>query len=107
MPNYLIQVAYTADAWAAMVNNPQDRIAAVRPAVESVGGKVEAGYLAFGEYDLVAIVEFPDNAAAAAFSVATTSRGALKAFKTTPLMTMAEAQDAMSKAGSIQYEPPK
>jgi len=83
VPNNLIQVAYTPEAWAAMIKNPQDRIEAVRPAVESVGGKLDAGYLAFGEYDL-GIAEFPDNAAAAAFSVATTSRGALKAFKTTP-----------------------
>jgi uncharacterized protein with GYD domain len=107
MPYYLVQAAYTPEAWGAMVKNPQDRIAAVRPAVESVGGKIDAGYIAFGEYDFVAIAEFPDNAAAAAFSVATSSRGALKAIKTTPLLTMAEAQDAMKKAGSVQYEPPK
>ena len=52
-------------------------------------------------------MEFPDNAAAAAFSVATTARGALKSFKTTPLLTMAEAQNAMKAASSVQYEPPK
>ena len=51
MPNNLIQVAYTPEAWATMIKNPQDRIEAVRPAVESVGGKLDAGYLAFGEYE--------------------------------------------------------
>jgi uncharacterized protein with GYD domain len=107
MPYYLVQTAYTPEAWATMIKNPQDRIALVRPAIESVGGTIEAGYLSFGEYDLVAIVEFPDNAAAAAFSVATTARGALKSFKTTPLLTMAEAQNAMKAASSVQYEPPK
>ncbi len=107
MPYYLVQTAYTPEAWATMIKNPQDRVALVRPAIERVGGTIDAGYLSFGEYDLVAIVEFPDNAAAAAFSVATTSKGALKSFKTTPLLTMAEAQDAMKKAGSVGYEPPK
>ena len=101
MPKYLIQVVYTPEAWTTMIKNPQDRIAAVRPAIESVGGKIDDGYLSFGEYDLVAIAEFPDNAAAAAFSVATTSKGALKAFKTTPLLTMAEAQNAMKTMRSL------
>jgi uncharacterized protein with GYD domain len=107
MPKYLIQVAYTPEAWTTMIKNPQDRIAAVRPAVESVGGTIDDGYLSFGEYDLVAIAEFPDNVAAASFSLASTSGGALKAFKTTPLLTLAEAQDAMKKAGTVKYERPK
>jgi uncharacterized protein with GYD domain len=107
MPYYMVQTAYTPEAWATMIKNPQDRISIVRPAIESVGGKIDVGYLSFGEYDLVAIVEFPDNTAAAAFSVATTSKGAVKAFKTTPLLTIEEAQDAMRKASSVTYEPPK
>jgi uncharacterized protein with GYD domain len=107
MPYYLVQTAYTPEAWATMIKNPQDRIAAVRPAVESVGGTIDEGFLSFGEYDLVAIVEFPDNVAAAAFSLVSTSGGALKAFKTTPLLTLAEAQDAMKKAGTVTYDPPK
>ncbi len=107
MPNYLIQLAYTPEAWAAMIKNPQDRIAAVRPLIEGLGGTIDAGYLSFGEYDLVAIAEFPDNVTAASFSVASTAGGAFKAFKTTPLLTIAEAQDAMKKASSIKYQPPK
>jgi uncharacterized protein with GYD domain len=107
VPNYMIQVAYTPEAWATMIKNPQDRIAAVRPAVESVGGTIAEGFISFGEYDLVAIAEFPDNVAAASFSVATTARGAIKAFKTTPLLTIAEAQAAMKQASTVKYEPPK
>ena len=76
MAHYLIQAAYTSDAWAAMVKDPQDRIEAVRPVVESLGGRVVAGYLAFGEYDITAIVELPDNEAAAAFAMAAAAGGA-------------------------------
>jgi uncharacterized protein with GYD domain len=107
MPYYLIQTAYTPESWAKMVNNPQDRVELVRPAIEGFGGRIEAGYIAFGEYDFATIVEFPDNTTAAAFSIAVSSKGGLKAFKTTPLMTMAEAQEAMKKAGASTYEPPK
>lgn len=106
MPHYLLQVAYTPEAWATMSKNPQDRIEAVRPAVERLGGRMEAGYLAFGEYDVVAIAEFPDNPSAAAFSIGASAGGAVKAFRTTPLMTTAEGVEAMRKAGTTGYEPP-
>jgi uncharacterized protein with GYD domain len=107
MPYYLIQTSYTPESWEKMIKNPQDRVEIVRPAIEGLGGRIDAGYISFGEYDLAAIVEFPDNVSAAAFSIAVTSKGGLKAFKTTPLMTTAEAQEAMEKAGGSSYAPPK
>lgn len=107
MPHYLIQVAYTPEAWASMVKNPQDRMAAVTPAIEGLGGKVETGYLSFGEYDLIALVDFPDNTDAAAFSISVAAKGAVKGLKTTPLLTMAEAVEAQKKAGGSTYAPPK
>ena len=33
--NYLLQVAYTSEAWAHLIANPHDRIDAVRPVIES------------------------------------------------------------------------
>ena len=107
MPYYLIQTAYTSESWAKMIKNPQDRVELVRPAIEGLGGRIEAGYISFGEYDFTTIVEFPDNVSAAAFSISVSSKGGLKAFKTTPLMTMAEAQSAMTRADASTYEPPK
>jgi len=106
VPHYLIQVGYTPEAWAAMVKNPQNRIQAVAPAAAKLGGKIETGYLSFGEYDLVTIAEFPDNASAAAFALAATSGGSVRSYKTTPLMTMDEGITAMKKAGTAGYKPP-
>ncbi len=106
MPHYLIQAAYTPEAWAAMVKNPQSRAEAVRPIIEGLGGKLLSIYLAFGEYDVVGLAEYPDNASAAAFSMAASAGGALKAVKTTPLMTTEEAVEAMRKAGQAGYRPP-
>jgi len=106
MPHYLVQAAYTPEAWATLVKNPQDRIKAITPAVERLGGKVQEGYLAFGEYDIVVICEFPDNVTAAAFAAAASAGGSVKAFKTTPLITMPESVKAMKKASSSNYEPP-
>jgi uncharacterized protein with GYD domain len=50
MPYYMLQAAYTPAAWAATVKSPQNRLEAVRPVVEKLGGKIEGGWLAFGEY---------------------------------------------------------
>ena len=106
MAYYLIQVAYTPEAWAAQIKNPQNRIEAVRPVVERLGGSFEGVWYAFGEYDIVGICKMPDNVSAAAFSLAATAGGAVKAFKTTPLMTTEEGLEAMKKAGAAGYRPP-
>lgn len=106
MAYYLVQAAYTPEAWAAMAKNPQNRVEAVRPVAERLGGKLENGWLAFGEYDIVAILQMPDNASAAAFSIAASAGGAVKAIKTTPLMTTDEGIAAMKKASGVGYRPP-
>lgn len=106
MAYYLLQAAYTPQAWTAMVKGPQNRLDAVRPVVEKLGGKVEGAWLAFGEYDAILICQMPDNVSAAAFSMAASAGGAVKAVKTTPLMTMEQAMDAMRKAGGAGYRPP-
>jgi uncharacterized protein with GYD domain len=105
MAFYLLQVGYTPEAWAAMVKKPQDRIEAVRPAVEKFGGKVVSGYLAFGKYDLIAILDMPNNVSAAAFAMAVGAGGACSKVKTTPLMSTKEGMDAMKKASASTYKP--
>lgn len=54
----------------------------------------------------MAICELPDNVSMAAFSMAASAGGAVKAVKTTPLMTMEEEIEAMRKAGETCYQPP-
>ena len=106
MPHYMYQVAYSPEAWAILVKTPEDRIEAIRPAVRKLGGKIESAYYAFGDYDLVAIVSMPDDVSAAAFSIAASAGGSIKAIKTTPLMTIREGMTAMRKAKRSAYEPP-
>jgi uncharacterized protein with GYD domain len=106
MARYLFQAAYTSEAWAAQVKNPQNRIDVVRPVIERLGGRIECVYFAFGEYDLIGIVEMPDNVSAAAFSLAGSAGGGLKAVKTTPLLTIDEGIEAMKQAAGAGYRPP-
>ena len=105
MAYYLLQLAYTPEGWAAQLQNPQDRVEAVRPVIERLGGSVENGFLAFGEYDAVLLCQFPDNRRAAAFSIAVSSSDAIKAFKTTPLMTIDESLEAIRAAAGAGYQP--
>ena len=44
MPYYMVQASYTAEAWAAQIANPQDRMAVLGKMIESNGGKLHAGY---------------------------------------------------------------
>jgi uncharacterized protein with GYD domain len=105
MPNYAITLSYTAEAWAALLKHPQDRSAAVAKTVDKLGGKITGFWLSFGNHDLVGIVEFPDNAAAAAFSMAVAAGGACHNIATHPLMTVPEAIEAMKKAATCGYKP--
>ena len=106
MPRYLIQASYNTAGIQALVRNPQNRAEAIRPIVEAAGGKLESFDYCFGDYDVVAIAEMPDNVSVAALSMAVSNGGAMSAFKTTPLMSMDEAMEAMRQAGRASYRPP-
>jgi uncharacterized protein with GYD domain len=103
MPTYLQQVSYTPEAWKALVQNPQNRLDAVRPAIERLGGRIVTGWFAFGDYDAVLITEFPTNVEAAAIAVAFAAGGACKNVKTTPLLSAEEAVLAIKKAAGTGY----
>ena len=106
MPHFLTQVAYNEQAWQSLVSNPQDRLDAIRPVVEKLGGRVVNAYFAFGDYDFVLITELPDNVSAAALAIAASAGGACKSVKTTPLMENAEGLEALRKAASSGYRAP-
>src|SRR5215218_1186681 len=103
MPLYMTQFAYTPEAWAALVDNPEDRSAAVREVAESMGGRLVSWYLSFGEYDGLTIYEAPDNATAGAVALAAARRGHLRAIKTTPLFSAEESMEVMRRAGNTTF----
>ncbi|MGH7359728.1 MAG: GYD domain-containing protein [Candidatus Rokuibacteriota bacterium] len=106
MAHYLVQLAYTPEAWGAMANRPQNRLDAVQPVAERLGGRILSKWMAFGEHDVVAILEMPDNVSAAAFSVAVSAGGAVRSMKTTPLLSMEDGVEVMKRAGGARYRSP-
>jgi uncharacterized protein with GYD domain len=71
--------------------------------VESVGGRVEACYFAFGNDDLVVIGEVPDEVAAAALSLRTSASGA--AISQTIVLLTPEQMDEAARL-NVRYRPP-
>ena len=72
-----------------------------RQVCESVGGKLIGGWYCFGDYDLVIVAEVPDNESMAAIALAVGAGGAIKASKTTVLMTGTEGVEALEKADTV------
>jgi uncharacterized protein with GYD domain len=106
MALYMVQFAYTAEAWATLAKNPQDRSVPVREVGEKLGGRMIGFYYCFGEYDGVLLAELPDDTAAIATAIAGVAPGHLKAIKTTKLFTVEETMEAMRKAGSLAFQGP-
>ena len=105
MALYLYQAAYTAESVAAQIKEPQDRIEAVRPALEALGAKFLAAGYPFGEYDVLVIYEAADDTAAASIAMAVGAGGAVKSARTTRLLSGPEWIESLRKAQGSQYRP--
>jgi uncharacterized protein with GYD domain len=105
MASYLVQASYTSEALASLVKNPENRAEIVKKTAKKLGGKLSGSWLSFGEYDLVMIVEMPDNVSMASFAIAASAGGSLKDVKTTALMSTDEALSAVKKASKSGYKP--
>jgi len=105
MALYIYQASYTPESLAAQIKNPQDRIEAVRPPLEAMGAKFVAAGYPFGEYDVLVVLEAPDDATAASIALAVGAGGAVKAAKTTRLLSGEEWIQALRNAQGSQYKP--
>jgi uncharacterized protein with GYD domain len=104
MPKYLIQASYTAEGLRGLQKDKASgRRQAVLNALEPLRGKLESFNFAFGDDDVVAVIEMPDNVNAAAMSLAIAASGLVR-LKTTPLLTVEETDQALAK--SVSYRAP-
>ena len=106
MAYYMIQTAYTPESLAYQIKNPQNVVKRTGTVIGNLSGKLICTYYSFGEYDLVQIVELPDNASAASIAIIAAAGRAIKASKITPLMAVEEGLDAFKKAANAKYKPP-
>ncbi|WP_299615974.1 GYD domain-containing protein [Pelagibius sp.] len=88
MATYISLVNYTEQGIKAIKDSPK-RVDGVRLLAKKLGGEMNDLYLTMGSYDLVAISEFPDDAAAAQFAL---TLGSLGNVRTTTLQAFTEDQ---------------
>lgn len=104
MPKYMVQASYVGEGLKGLIKEGgTKRRQTVAQVIEAMGGKLESFYYAFGDYDVIGVVEMPDNASSVAFSLMINASGVISA-KTTVLLTPEEIDQATKK--TVDYRPP-
>jgi uncharacterized protein with GYD domain len=104
MPTFLIQASYTPEGLKGVEREGgTGRRAATEKLVESLGGRVESFYFAFGADDVIIIADLPDNRTAAAVGLAVNADGHIQS-RTTVLISPEEL-DAAAKT-SVAFRAP-
>jgi uncharacterized protein with GYD domain len=104
MPKYLLKVSYTLDGIRGVrKEGGSGRREAAAKLCESVGGKLESMYFAFGTIDVYAVADLPDNVAAANVATAVAAGGGATC-ETVSLLTTDEIDQAVK--GAADYRPP-
>lgn len=106
MALYLLQAAYTPESWANQVKNPRNRIEDLRSMLEGANVQIRDAWYAFGEYDIMLLIDAQSEVDAASVAITAAAGGAIKALKTVPLMSIDDGMEAMRRASGISYRPP-
>ena len=86
MAKYVVLMSWTDQGIKAIKDSPK-RLDAGKALAKKLGGELKKFYMTMGAYDMVGIVEMPDDAAAAKFA---TSLGSLGNVRTTTLRAFSE-----------------
>lgn len=104
MKKYLIKASYNANGIKGLIEDGgTQRKLAIQKMLAGLGGKLESFYYAFGEHDVYAISELPDDVSAAAVGLRINSTGLV--LTTTTVLLSPEDIDAASKK-SVSYRAP-
>jgi uncharacterized protein with GYD domain len=104
MPKYLAHASYTVEGLKGLLKDGgTKRREVIEQLAKGLGGTLEAFYYAFGDDDVFAILDFPDNVSAMAVSMAINASGGATV-KTTVLLTPEDVDQATKK--TVDYRPP-
>jgi uncharacterized protein with GYD domain len=102
VPSYLFRGTYSLEGARGLAREGGTRRRhAVASLIESLGGRLEVFYYAFGETDLFMVVELPDNVTAASASLIVAASGA-GTWQTTVLLTAEEMDRAAASGGAYR-----
>ena len=90
MPGYVMLMKWTSKGVADLKGVPE-RVKRNKEAMQKAGGKIVGVWFTMGEYDLLAIGDFPNDQAASAFALSVASQGNVT---TTTMRALSEAEFA-------------
>ena len=96
MPIYVSLVNFTHEGLKTMKTKGVGRSDMVKKNVESLGGKLLHAYYCLGEFDVVAILEFPHNRAAMKAGVLNASMGHIR-IRTMPAVSRDEWKSVLKE----------
>ena len=106
MPHYLIQGSYTAEGCQGLIaEGATVRVEDSSSLIASFGCTLESMYYVLGTDDVIGVCEMPDDAAAAAASLAVSSSGKV-GVQITPLIPAGDIDVAAAKAREVTYRAP-
>jgi uncharacterized protein with GYD domain len=76
MPTYVAMLKWTPQGIQSVKQSPS-RLDAARKGFEAAGAKMKDFYMVTGQYDMIAIVEAPDDIALAKALLGTTAKGSI------------------------------
>ncbi len=98
MSLYVSLVKFTSEGLTTMKEKGVDRAEMVKRNVESMGGKLVQAYYCLGEYDAVAILDFPDNRSAIQAALLNASMGHMR-ITTMPSVSRDEWREILQDMG--------
>ena len=104
MPKYLAKVTFTPEGLKGVrAAGAASRVESGHAVAASLGGTLESYYFAFGDHDVYAILDLPDDEAATAASFPGNESGAIKV-TITKLLTAEQVDAALAR--TVDYAPP-
>lgn len=102
MAHYMFRASYSqAGIQGVLKEGAASRSAVVSGLCESLGGRLIANYWAFGSDDFIAIVELPDDVAAASAAMTVGASG-VGSITTTVLLTADQVDEARGRRASYR-----
>ena len=97
MPTYILLGHYT-DQGIQKIKDTTKRVDAVKALAKKVGATVKESYWTLGQYDVVAIIDAPDEAAMTSLGLSIGALGNVRT-QTLPAFTAAEMGPILTKVG--------
>ncbi|MEU6073321.1 GYD domain-containing protein [Micromonospora sp. NPDC047074] len=104
MAKFLLTSTYTVEGInGLMKDGGTKRTEVIRALIENSGGRLEALYFGFGQYDTYLVCDLPDHRTAAALAVTIRAARGVDT-RVSPLLTPEEVDEALRM--HIAYQPP-